>query len=285
VSSERQKPDLVIYHGGCTDGFTAAWAIWSIFGDKIEYFPGKYDRKNLNLPKTAGKHVYLVDFSYPKAILEQIAAEAASVTILDHHKTAQADVQSLLDAKIIGGEFDMLRSGAGMAWDWFHEGHAPTSSPMSKIGTCGAGKNLRAARSARGCRLSRLGTSRSGTMWHLGSSGASASEIIREGEALNRKLQLDCDRLADNAQWIEIGGVTAPCVNANVMFCSDLANKLAQIPDAPFGATYFIDSDGVQCFSLRSLDEKMDVSAIAKQYGGGGHRNASGFGLNPGQTL
>ena len=30
-------------------------------------------------------------------------------------------------------------------------------------------------------------------------------------------------------------------------------------------------------FSLRSTDDGLDVSEIAKQYGGGGHRNASGF--------
>jgi len=38
-------------------------------------------------------------------------------------------------------------------------------------------------------------------------------------------------------------------------------------------------------FSLRSTDEGMDVSEIAKQYGGGGHAHASGFRLAPGATL
>jgi nanoRNase/pAp phosphatase (c-di-AMP/oligoRNAs hydrolase) len=30
-------------------------------------------------------------------------------------------------------------------------------------------------------------------------------------------------------------------------------------------------------FSLRSSDDGEDVAEVAKQYGGGGHRNASGF--------
>ena len=32
--------------------------------------------------------------------------------------------------------------------------------------------------------------------------------------------------------------------------------------------------------SLRSVEEDVDVSLIAKEYGGGGHRHASGFEIN-----
>jgi len=37
------------------------------------------------------------------------------------------------------------------------------------------------------------------------------------------------------------------------------------------------DTPEGRVFSLRSNDEGVDVSEVAKQYGGGGHRNASGF--------
>ncbi|WP_336873623.1 DHHA1 domain-containing protein [Pseudomonas juntendi] len=36
---------------------------------------------------------------------------------------------------------------------------------------------------------------------------------------------------------------------------------------------------------MRSTDEGLDVSEIAKQYGGGGHRNASGFRVPFGHEL
>lgn len=282
----RQRPDICIYHGGCTDGFTAAWAVWKIYGDKIEYFPGKYDPKELVLPETAGKHVLLVDFSYPRAILEQIAAEAASVTILDHHKTAQADVQPLLDNKTIEGEFDMLRSGAGMAWDWFH-----TRSSRPDIINYVEDRDLWTWLLPNSRAISSWLSSYQIGEFQLWDDIAKNLEhgdrfqIIMEGQALERKMKLDCERLAKNAQWIPIAGIMAPAVNANVMFCSDLANMLAQIPDAPFGATYFVDADGTRCYSLRSIPEKMDVSIIAQAYGGGGHRNASGFGLPRGKSL
>ena len=36
-------------------------------------------------------------------------------------------------------------------------------------------------------------------------------------------------------------------------------------------------TDSRNHFSLRSSDDGADVAEVAKQYGGGGHRNAAGF--------
>jgi nanoRNase/pAp phosphatase (c-di-AMP/oligoRNAs hydrolase) len=45
----------------------------------------------------------------------------------------------------------------------------------------------------------------------------------------------------------------------------------------PFAATYYVDKDGMYNFSLRSSEDGIDVSEIAKVYGGGGHKHAAGF--------
>ena len=37
------------------------------------------------------------------------------------------------------------------------------------------------------------------------------------------------------------------------------------------------DADGARKVSLRASDERVDVSAIARAQGGGGHRQAAGF--------
>lgn len=47
----------------------------------------------------------------------------------------------------------------------------------------------------------------------------------------------------------------------------------------PFAACYW-DTPTHRIFSLRSSDTGMDVSTIAKQYGGGGHVHAAGFRVN-----
>lgn len=71
-----------------------------------------------------------------------------------------------------------------------------------------------------------------------------------------------------------MGGHRILAVNATVLF-SDIAGKLAE--DRPFGACYFEKANGRRQWALRSRDGGIDVSVIAKAYGGGGHKNASGF--------
>ena len=55
---------------------------------------------------------------------------------------------------------------------------------------------------------------------------------------------------------------------------SDAGHLMAQ--GEPFAACYWDTLDG-RVFSLRSTDEGLDVSAIASEYGGGGHAQAAGF--------
>ena len=56
---------------------------------------------------------------------------------------------------------------------------------------------------------------------------------------------------------------------------SDVGHELAN-QSGTFGLLWSIDKDGQCKCSLRSNGE-YDVSAIAKAFGGGGHRNAAGF--------
>ena len=56
---------------------------------------------------------------------------------------------------------------------------------------------------------------------------------------------------------------------------SDVGHELAN-QSGTFGLLWFIDKDNNCRCSLRSNGD-YDVSAIAKAYGGGGHRNAAGF--------
>ena len=56
---------------------------------------------------------------------------------------------------------------------------------------------------------------------------------------------------------------------------SDVGHELAN-QSGTFGLLWFIDKDNNCRCSLRSNGD-YDVSAIAKAFGGGGHRNAAGF--------
>jgi oligoribonuclease NrnB/cAMP/cGMP phosphodiesterase (DHH superfamily) len=76
---------------------------------------------------------------------------------------------------------------------------------------------------------------------------------------------------------MNIGGHNVPMANLPYTLTSDAGHLLAK--GEPFAGCYW-DTPKGRVFSLRSQDDGLDVSEIAKQYGGGGHKNASGFRLS-----
>ena len=110
-------PDLVLYHADCLDGFGAAWAIWKRV-PTAQFIPVTH-----GMPPPAGlpgRHLVIVDFSYPRPTLESIASEAASLKVLDHHITAEKALAGLPFAY-----FDQKKSGAVLAWEWAHDVPTP----------------------------------------------------------------------------------------------------------------------------------------------------------------
>ena len=125
-------PVLCIYHGNCADGFGAAWAVRGAFvAGEVEFHAGVYQQPP---PDVAGRRVVLVDFSYPRDVIEQMARVAQSVLIIDHHKSAAEALSGYpeppdapdeylagwLPDSGVWARFDMDRSGAMLAWQHFH---------------------------------------------------------------------------------------------------------------------------------------------------------------------
>lgn len=87
-----EQVDFVIYHHACQDGFGAAWAAHQRIGDtspkgvEIQYVSAKYGSEP---PDVTGRHVVIADFSYPREQLDEMTKLAASLVVLDHHKSAR----------------------------------------------------------------------------------------------------------------------------------------------------------------------------------------------------
>ena len=122
MSSPTRKP-LVIYHSPCADGFTAAYIAWREFGRNADYLAQGYADDPV-MPDVADRFVYILDFSYRADFMRKMAELAATVIVLDHHQSAEADLLPLLEEGVIQGEFDMERSGAGIAWDFWNDHEA-----------------------------------------------------------------------------------------------------------------------------------------------------------------
>lgn len=278
------KP-LCIYHGACDDGFAAAWCVRRALGEGVEFYPGSYQKEP---PPHDGRDVLFVDFSYKRPVLEAMAAKANSVLILDHHKTAQEDLADLAaapqfidwrDAAKVGSGnrmfalFDMERSGAALAWDYFIGGKRPDfieyvqDRDLWRKQLPGGDEFTIALRSYPQDFL----------IWDkLIDSGAQS--LVAEGGSIQRYYRLRVDELKRSAYQATMAGHPVWIANAPYFAASEVAGELAERGLA-FGACYFEAEGGRFQYSLRSRGD-FDVSAIARQFGGGGHKAASGFSTN-----
>jgi oligoribonuclease NrnB/cAMP/cGMP phosphodiesterase (DHH superfamily) len=258
------KP-LCIYHGNCADGFTAAWVAHHAFGGEIELHAGVYQAKP---PDVAGRDVYLVDFSYKRPVLEQMRESAARVVVLDHHKTAEADLRDLPGVESV---FDMDRSGARIAWDYWNPEREP---PRALLHVEDRDLWRFALPATREIQANIFSYPYEIPVWDA--LMASDPEVLAvEGRAIERKHSKDIrELLGVVTRRMTIGGHSVPVANLPYIHVSDAAHELGK--GEPFAACYW-DTPKGRVFGLRSSDDGMDVSEIAKQYGGGGHAHAAGF--------
>ena len=104
----------VIYHGNCFDGHTAAYVAWSYFRDQAEYIGCQHGDLFPIQNLTRDDQVFILDFSFKREILLEVKEKVGDLRVIDHHKTAQEDLEGL-DFCI----FDMNKSGALLTWDFF----------------------------------------------------------------------------------------------------------------------------------------------------------------------
>lgn len=264
---------LVLYHANCPDGFCAAWAAHNSLKDNAEYLPVQYGTEP---PDTSGRDVVIVDFSYKRPVMASIIESCNSLVVLDHHKTAEKELAGLGD----GNDkcriwYDMDRSGARMAWDYF----CP-DRPVPWVVDYVEDRDLWRWKLGHSREISAAIASRPLAFeWFYEYAGIHRDteefrRLVDEGAAILRYQETVIESAVKNASEIELAGHKVLTVNTTVLF-SEVAGRLAE--GRPFGATYFIRSDGKRQWSLRSRDGGVDVSEIAKMFGGGGHRNAAGF--------
>lgn len=292
---------LCIYHGNCADGFGAAYAVWK-WDPSVTFHAGVHQDPP---PDVTGKDVILVDFSYKRAVLEEMAKQARTITILDHHKSAADDLAHMDGGLLLDGDlngdmnmdfeefgsmarsmgippvralFDMNRSGAMIAWQYFHP-----DKPVPRLFAHIQDRDLwrfalTDTREIQACVFSHpYDFSVWDVMVDRAEDDAAYSRMVDEGRAIERKHFKDIDELLKVVTTrMVIGGYDVPVANLPYTMTSDAGHQLAQ--GEPFAACYW-DTPAGRVFSLRSTDDGLDVAEIAKQFGGGGHKHAAGFRL------
>jgi oligoribonuclease NrnB/cAMP/cGMP phosphodiesterase (DHH superfamily) len=270
--SDQNKIDVCIHHFPCRDGLAAAWIVKKAFPE-VELVPANYGQKP---PDVTGKHVLIVDFSYPRDVLLEMREKAASLLVLDHHQTAKQNLEGL-DFCV----FDMARSGARMAFD--HLNHVPNVFKRSELINYIQDRDLWQWKMPSSKEVSAVIDSYPLTLESLDKLDTQINyyydQMIEEGEGILRYQNKLIEQLCENkrlVRWPIDGGFEVYAVNTSVLQ-SEVANQISD--GKPFGIAWYQSQDGMYNYSLRSKPEQsnFDVSNIVKPLGGGGHRNAAGL--------
>ena len=270
------KP-LIIYHGNCADGFSAAWCFWRKYGAGADYVAGVYQQAP---PDVTGRDVFLVDFSYKREVVEQMLWSASTITLIDHHKTAIEDLLPLYEVAATHGDprfgwfCDLDRSGATLAWDYLFP-HEPRPLLLGHI----EDRDLWRFKlpGTREIQANVFSHEYSFETWDrlMLADQAELLKMTASGAAIERKHHKDISELVKVCRRrMVIGGHRVWVASLPYTLTSDAGHLMAK--GEPFAACYWDTEDG-RVFSLRSQDGGIDVSDVAKQYGGGGHARSSGF--------
>jgi len=269
------KKRLCIYHGNCIDGFTAAWVIkqFSIeSGLPFDFFPGVYRDDPPEIKEY--EEVYLVDFSYKRAVMETLLKEDIPIYIIDHHKSAIADLDGLKEQyPKLTTYFDIERSGAMLTWDWFF-------TDLSKPPLIGyvQDRDLWQYKliNSKEVNAAIFSYEYSFANWDK-LVKSKIGDLVAEGEPIIRKHFKDVKELLAVCQReMNIDGLDIPVASLPYTLSSDAGHIMAAEEGVPYAACYW-DTPKHREFSLRSSPNGLDVSEIAVAYGGGGHKHASGF--------
>lgn len=256
----------IIYHNNCMDGFGAAFAAWLKYKDQAIYIPADYNKPMP--PVESDCEVYIMDVSFSRPEMIELQARSKKLVVLDHHETAKDNLAGL-DFCI----FDMKKSGARLAWEYFH-GTEDIPYYIKYI------------------------EDRDLWKWRLKNSLAINTGIAALpfdfkvwAERLPKKVKLlnagtavlEYQTKLVNQANLDINLVTflghenIPCVNTSNLQ-SDICEMLSQKHQTAFSLCYHIRPGGKVKWSIRSLPARdYNVRELAEKFGGGGHRNASGF--------
>lgn len=262
------RPYIIIYHGNCSDGFTAAWAAHRLLDGPSELYAATYATGDAEVvvPDVTGRKVYMVDFCVGADQLARMVEAADGFHVFDHHASAER-VCGAFDCCT----FDMDRSGAGLTWDIL-SGGAKRPWLVDYVEDRDLWRHSLPNTRAVNAYIALV--QKSIHAWNelleegLDSVAVLGSVALRAKDAYVESMMPLARRTAF------AGHDDIRVVNAPPPHTSDLVGRLAQ--GSKFAVGWHQRADGLYVYSLRSRGD-FDVGALAQKLGGGGHRQAAGF--------
>lgn len=268
---------VILYHGGCPDGFGGAYAAWKKFGNSAEYTPLSRDTDRPT--GFSGAKLYFIDFTYPQEIMDGYIAEADSVTVLDHHQGVEDVIVRMPEYR-----YDVTHSGACIAWEYFHP-EIPVPELLKYIEQ---GDLYRTDLPNTEEILSYVYTRpQAFAEWSeleekLADPHA-REQIIKTGKAYAEHKSTIVEQIVQQAELVTFEGHTCYLGSSSKQFTSPVGHTLAErLP--PIALVASVHAWGLRV-SLRRSDDSVDLAAIARKYGGNGHPFAAAFSLKWGDPI
>lgn len=271
--------DFILYHANCQDGWAAAyvakkkWPQATLVPLSYGLAAGEIDAI---FALTFQKDVFMVDYSFPtRELMQQLANTTKSLRVLDHH-ISKKEVLAGFDFAV----FDNERSGAGLAWDYLFGGESqgpygenvldrPWWVDYTEDQDLWRWK-LPYSREINGYLMVQ---ERTVERWQQIETIKEPMAVFEQGIGIQQRTEFDVRDTLRNLQAGRFHGYRTGVVNASIV--------VSEVGEAIYNQGYDIAlmwherKQGDISFGLRS--KTVDVGAIAKQYGGGGHKAASGF--------
>jgi oligoribonuclease NrnB/cAMP/cGMP phosphodiesterase (DHH superfamily) len=262
----------ILYHrdaDGCTAALAARFYFSTFANPEIQYISVQYGEDH---PYITGNDVYILDFSYPRDVLEKMYREAKSLIVIDHHVSAERILDGLPYCY-----FDKTKSGAVMAWEYFFPQHdIPLFFLYVQDRDLWKFDLPHSREFSAGVQTTPLTIDEYEHIFE-----ESISDIIQRGETILAYQENQIQSIIEQGyNIIQMCGHRVPCINhTDIKTASEVCNRLSK--GFPFAAIYFDDLiKKKRVFSLRSTSDGIDVSRIAQIFGGGGHTHAAGFSID-----
>lgn len=261
---------VILYHGGCPDGFGGAYAAWKKFGDSAEYIG--LSRGNTLPEGLEGAHLYFIDFCYTKEVMDHFISIASKVTVLDHHEGVADVIQSMPEFV-----YETEMSGAGIAWRYFH----PDTQLPTLLAHVQDDDLFRFALPDTRAVMTYLEVHPfEFTFWDETTQTlddpTKRESLFERTRIYAEYFELLAQDAADHAKLVSFEGYECYFGTAHpVKSLKSMVGHLLAEKKGPFGLVVTAHPNGYGV-SIRG-DGSVDVSKIAQKYGGNGHPNSSGF--------
>lgn len=299
LHSKRKKESLshmptpiIFTHGSCFDGTASAWLFHRYYVGDVKIFWCQYEHgAEWERVDCKDREVVFVDFSAPRDVLCRIAAEAKSVLVIDHHKSAAAalanpETWAPSNMTVI---FDKTRSGCLLAYDYLKAVSDAKRIPfiqaplVTYVNDHDLWRFLMPDTRLVTAYLSSLPHSVDAyDLVNTQMVSGGMADILAKGSAIKAHLE---QKILKAAKRVSIRRDHAGN-NVAVYNCidqiSETAEKVLALHDsADYTCSWFdivSENEVTRVHSLRSRPgSEIDVSLIAEEYGGGGHEHAAGF--------